>query len=498
MNTRTKEVYTISDIYSNRILLKESNENKLPTPEQLKQIKKVAQELFKLPEFKEQAKKIENAETEEKETSYTESYLNEGLGSRISSNVSGWKKFAFGERGSGGESNVQSLRVEKRYDILKKKIGSHLKELQRDLKTTSGADNTVKQEVDKMISSLESEHGIKPTESKLHDIRHGLGRGVEWATKATALGAVGAALGAAVGGIAGATGLTAAAIKGATALAFRKAANELIKGQKPKAKDIAIQAAIGAVMGVGAGYIANNYDEIKNMLGIGDSAQPENVPVSLDNPSAPEPTPTLNAGSGDALDKVDLKKAFEIGTETPFNPISPVDQLRMDVIGKIADQTQNQLSAEEIAKIYGDWSSMVNAGEGASSKVVKAAVDGLSIDDSKQSKILSDLIYKAMTKGQDLQSDVSSVGSVTPEAPEVPETNVPTKEIPNIDVSEYSKAVEKSISEGDMDYAKDVLDSWKQKLDAGDVDPDKGYQQWRDASSKWIDAQTKIIKGRFQ
>lgn len=274
MNTRTKEVYTISDIYSNRILLKESNENKLPTPEQLKQIKKVAQELFKLPEFKEQAKKIENAETEEKESSYTESYLNEGLGSRISSNVSGWKKFAFGERGSGGESNVQSLRVEKRYDILKKKIGSHLKELQRDLKTTSGADNTVKQEVDKMISSLETEHGIKPTESKLQDIRHGLGRGVEWATKATALGAVGAALGAAVGGIAGATGLTAAAIKGATALAFRKAANELIKGQKPKAKDIAIQAAIGAVMGVGAGYIANNYDEIKNMLGIGDSAQP--------------------------------------------------------------------------------------------------------------------------------------------------------------------------------------------------------------------------------
>ena len=409
MNTRTKEVYKISDIYSNRVLLKESSENKLPTPEQLKQIKKVAQELFKLPEFKEQAKKLENVETEEKETSYTESYLNEGLGSRIKSNFSGFKDFAFGKTGSGGESNVQTLRVQKRFDILKNKIGSHLKELQRDLKTTSNADNTVKQEVDKMISSLESDHGIKPTESKLQDIRHGLGRGVEWATKATALGAVGAALGAALGGVAGATGFTAAAIKGATALAFRKAANELIKGQKPKAKDVAIQAAIGAVMGVGGQYIANNYDEIKNMLGIGDSAQPENVPASLNASDyydgagydgAGTTTPSLNSGAGDALDKVDLKKAFEIGTKTPFNSISTMDQLRMDVFDKIADQTQNQLSAEEIAKIYGEWSSKVNAGEGAPSKVVKAAVERLFIPDSKESTDLSNSIYKAMTKGQ--------------------------------------------------------------------------------------------------
>jgi hypothetical protein len=504
MNTRTKEAYTISDIYSNRILLKESNENKLPTPEQLKQIKKVAQELFKLPEFKEQAKKIENAETEEKESSYTESYLNEGLGSRISSNVSGWKKFAFGERGSGGESNVQSLRVEKRYDILKKKIGSHLKELQRDLKTTSGADNTVKQEVDKMISSLETEHGIKPTESKLQDIRHGLGRGLEWATKATALGAVGAALGAAVGGIAGATGLTAAAIKGATALAFRKAANELIKGQKPKAKDIAIQAAIGAVMGVGAGYIADHYDEIKNMLGIGDSAQPENVPASLDNPSAPEPTPepkpTLNAGAGDALDKADLKKAFEIGTKTPFNPDSTMDQLRMDVFDKIADQTQNQLSAEEIAKIYGEWSSRVNAGEGASSKTVKAAVEGLSIDDSEQSNALSDSIYKAMTKGQDLQADVSSVGSVTPEAPETPsktpEVNTPTQGMPNPE--EYRNAIKLAVREGDYEYVKDALKTWKEKLESRLGPPTFDEPEWVEFYETYKKYMTFITRKQMQ
>lgn len=406
MNTRTKEVYKISDIYSNRVLLKESSENKLPTPEQLKQIKKVAQELFKLPEFKEQAKKLENIETEEKETSYTESYLNEGLGSRIKSNFSGFKDFAFGKTGSGGESNVQTLRVQKRFDILKNKIGSHLKELQRDLKTTSNADNTVKQEVDKMISSLESDHGIKPTESKLQDIRHGLGRGVEWATKATALGAVGAALGAALGGVAGATGFTAAAIKGATALAFRKAANELIKGQKPKAKDVAIQAAIGAVMGVGAEYIANNYDEIKNMLGIGDSAQPENVPASLNNPSDLPTTSDYSdgftydgPGSENALDKLDLKQVFKVGTGTPFSNV-PIDQLRMDVIGKIADQANNQLSTQEVAKIFGDWSSIVNAGKNASTGAVRNAVDSLSIDGSKQSKVLSDLIYKAMTKGQ--------------------------------------------------------------------------------------------------
>jgi len=171
MNTRTKEVYTISDIYSNRVLLKESEGNKLPTPEQLKKIKSVAEQLFKLSEFKDKANELENSKPEENNNqSYTESYLSEGLGSRISSNFSGFKDYAFGKRGSGGESNVQTLRVQKRFDILKNKIGSHLKELQRDLKTTSNADNTVKQEVDKMINSLETDHGIKPTESKLQDM----------------------------------------------------------------------------------------------------------------------------------------------------------------------------------------------------------------------------------------------------------------------------------------------------------------------------------------
>jgi hypothetical protein len=362
MNTRTKEVYTIADIYSNRVLLKE-NTNWKPTPEQLKQIKNVFKSFYELPEFEEKAKQLENFKPQVNENqSYTESYLSEGLGSRISSSISGAKDWAFGKRGSGGESNIQSLRVQKRYDTLKNKIGSHLKELQRDLKTTSGADNTVKQEVDKMINSLESEHGIKPTESKLQDIRHGLGRGVEWATKAAGLGAIGAALGTAVGGLAGATGLTAAALKGATALAFRKAANDLIKGQKPKAKDIALQAAIGAVMGVGAGYIADHYDEIKNMLGIGDSAQPENVPASLDTPTQPEAgdldTPTQpEAGIDNAIDP---KTHFPKFHDSPFNPKSPLDQAKLSFDNELLNR---------------DLVGQGNFDNGPSPAIIKAASD---------------------------------------------------------------------------------------------------------------------------
>jgi len=350
MNTRTKEVYTIADIYSNRVLLKE-NTNWRPTPEQLKQIKNVFKSFYELPEFEEKAKQLENFKPQVNENqSYTESYLSEGLGSRISSSISGAKDWAFGKRGSGGESNIQSLRVQKRYDTLKNKIGSHLKELQRDLKTTSGADNTVKQEVDKMINSLESEHGIKPTESKLQDIRHGLGRGVEWATKAAGLGAIGAALGTAVGGLAGATGLTAAALKGATALAFRKAANDLIKGQKPKAKDIALQAAIGAVMGVGAGYIADHYDEIKNMLGIGDSAQPENVPKSpLDQAKLSFDNELLNrdlVGQGN-FDNGPSPAIIKAASDAKLNP----DQYK-----ELANRIKN-LSQEELDWFKGKLSS---------------------------------------------------------------------------------------------------------------------------------------------
>jgi len=99
-----------------------------------------------------------------------------------------------------------------------------------------------------MISRLGSdEFNIKPKQSKLGDIRHKLGRGIEWGSKAVVLGGIGAAIGSAVSSIAGVVGVPALMIKAATAAAIRKTAADLINGQKPKVKEVALQSAIAAV-----------------------------------------------------------------------------------------------------------------------------------------------------------------------------------------------------------------------------------------------------------
>lgn len=298
---KIKEFKSLQDVYFKRVLLKENVENKLPSDleqkiednmDELKKavkgleaellankeyqelISKFFDEIKKSPESFTDQKKIEQSFSQEEGTEEIkeESYVEEKLGSRIASNVSGWKRFAMGEKTSTGESNVQSQRVNKRFEIFQKKVGSHLKELQRDLGTTSGADDSVKKQVDTMISKLESEYSIKPTESKLGDIRHSIGRGVEFVGKAAPLLALGAAAGGALASIAGVAGIPALMLKAATAGAIRKAATDLLDGKKPNPKEIATQAAILAVaapiLGVSVDYISKYLFEIQGEIGL--------------------------------------------------------------------------------------------------------------------------------------------------------------------------------------------------------------------------------------
>lgn len=356
---KIEEFKSLQEVYSRKVLLKENVEDSLPTDleqkiednvdELKKAIENLEAELLAQEKYKElinkffdeiknnprnftDQKKIEQSFSQEEVKE--ESYVEEKLGSRIASNISGWKRFAMGEKTPTGESNVQSQRVNKRFEIFQKKVGSHLKELQRDLATTSGADDTVKKQVDSMIAKLESEYSIKPTESKLGDIRHSIGRGVEFVGKAAPLLALGAAAGGALASIAGVAGIPATMLKAATAGALRKAATDVINGQKPDPKKIAKQAAILAVaapiLGVSIDYLSKYINGLEDAVGL-----------TANEPSAELIDEPIDSGlSPDSY--------FERYHETPFNPESPLD---------VAKNKFDSALFERGINGQGDWSS---------------------------------------------------------------------------------------------------------------------------------------------
>lgn len=267
----TKDFHNLSSLYEG-VLISEQQGNSLPAEvkEKLDTFLKSAEGEKFLSAINKASKEIEQAANKNPKdaSQVSESVVNEALPARWISQATGWKRGIQGQRvGDSGEKlDVQSHQVNKRFEILQKKIGSHLKELQRDLKTTSNADDSVKQEVDKMISSLETDHSIKPTESKFQDARHGIGRGVEWGTKAAVLGGIGAAIGAVATSLVGVVGIPALAIQGAVAAATRKVAADLLKGQKPNSKQVLIQSLIGAGAGAAFGLAAPLLTQYKNEI----------------------------------------------------------------------------------------------------------------------------------------------------------------------------------------------------------------------------------------
>lgn len=255
----TKDLFNLSNLYES-VLIRESNSLPPDVKQKLDLFLNSEDGKKFLSSLNQTSKQIEQvAQRNPKEASQvSESVINEALPARLVSQIAGWKRGIQGQRvGEEGEKlDVQSHQVNKRFEILQKKLGSHLKELQRDLSSSSQADDTVKKEIDQMISSLESEHSIKPTESKFQDIRHSIGKGVEWTGKAATLGGIGALLGGAVASLGGIAGIPALAIKGAVAAATRKVAADLLKGQKPNTKQVLIQSLIGAGGGAAFGLAA--------------------------------------------------------------------------------------------------------------------------------------------------------------------------------------------------------------------------------------------------
>jgi hypothetical protein len=382
-----KDFYGLSNVYLNKVFLNE-NENSSENDEFKTLLLKIKESSDKLTPKIEKLRNlllqdILNKSFEEnlnsspekfknftlKDSIATESYLNEGKFSQLKSNLSGWKRFAYGEKTSTGESNIQSHRVNKRFEIFKDKLEKHLRELERDLETTSNADNTVKNEIKQMISRLGSEEfNIKPKQSKLGDIRHKLGRGIEWGSKAVILGGIGAAIGTAVSSIAGIVGVPALMIKAATAAAIRKTAVELINGQKPKVKEVALQSAIAAVaahvLGVSVNYIYDHMDDIQDALGLTAS---DNLPETDVSDTGAEITGiegTLNTD-----------EYFEKYHDTPFDSSSTLDKAKVSFDNALFDQNITGLE---------EWS------DGPSPAVVNAASEA-NLNPEQYQKLASEI-----------------------------------------------------------------------------------------------------------
>lgn len=178
--------------------------------------------------------------------------LQEGAIGRLGSLASGVTK-KVGDFMSGKPQSGLGFRQEailKHFQKLKTNIGSHLKELQRDMETTSGVDTQVKDQINKTIAGIEKHHGYTPTSSKFQDFRHKAGKFVQNVATGAVLGAPLVAAAAPLVAAIGLTGAGAAAVTAGLTGGSVSMLKDLISGQKPDGKKAAV-AALGAAATAG-------------------------------------------------------------------------------------------------------------------------------------------------------------------------------------------------------------------------------------------------------
>jgi hypothetical protein len=383
MNTNL-DFQTLNDLYYKRIFLKEDSNNEGDSLSELFSALKGKEEKIKeivkalepvVDKALEDPEEAANLQPEEIKEIPQESYISEGILKRAGSNIAGMAR-TFGGA-SNKDNNFQTNRVNKRYEMFKNKVEKHLRELERDLEVSSDYDQTVKNEIKGMISSLSSEEfgNITPKQSKLGDFRHKLGRGVEWIGKAAALGGIGAVLGAGIAGAVGASGIAAGLIQGAVVGAVRKAGADIINGKKPSAKQVAMQAAIVAALGgitalpVTQEFISNNLDAIYNHLFGGEevgSTIPDSISSDADYISNETDADYIDTPDSDGT-TLNPEDYFEKWHDSEFDVDSDLDNNKLEFDNALFNKGINGLD---------EWS------DGPSPAIVNAASDAnLDADD---------------------------------------------------------------------------------------------------------------------
>ena len=203
----------------------------------------------------------------------------------------------------------------KRFESLKSSLGSELRELQRDMETTSNTDTKVKDSVTRMIKFIETKHGIAPKSSKFQDFRHSAGKFTQNVLTGAAIALPVMALAAPVATAMGLTGAAAAAIAAGMTGGSVSMLKDLINGQKPDGKRAVVT---GLASGAAAGLFQLAMDKF--------SSSPEAPTGTSQSPEAPQ-TPQ-SPEVRDALPVSDQGELFDTMHGTSYDPGSSMDQLK--------------------------------------------------------------------------------------------------------------------------------------------------------------------------
>lgn len=230
--------------------------------------------------------------------------LREGIFGRAASRVSGALKSM-----SGGGLNARQQAIVIHFQKLQKNLGSHLRELQRDMETTSGVDNKVKTEINNIVGQLQTADNITPTSSKFQDFRHKAGKFVQNVATGALLAAPIVALATPLAAAMGLVGPAAAAVSAGLTGGSVSMLKDLITGQKPDAKR-------AVVTGLGAAVAAGLFS---SLAANADAA-----------PSTPEAAPVTPEAIPPGIDDAN----FETMQGSSFDPNSTMDA-RKYVTGEI-------------------------------------------------------------------------------------------------------------------------------------------------------------------
>lgn len=167
--------------------------------------------------------------------------LQEGFLKRYGALASGIKK-RVGDVLSNNPSDkgFRQEAILKRFNTFKNSIGSEIRELQRDMETTSNIDTRVKDAVNKTIGTMETRYGFAPTSSKFQDFRHAAGKFTQNVLTGATLAAPIVALAAPIATAMGLAGAAGAAVTAGMTGGSVSMLKDLITGQKPDVKRAAI------------------------------------------------------------------------------------------------------------------------------------------------------------------------------------------------------------------------------------------------------------------
>lgn len=324
--------------------------------------------------------------------------LNEGPLDRAISSVAGALRRGKEVMGNVPQQDAKSSAqhaIIKRFEMMQKRVESDLRELERDLATTSGTDTKVKDAVTKTIAQIGSKHGFTPRQSKFQDFRHSAGK---FAQNVVTGAILAAPLVAVAGPLVAAIGLTGAGAAAATAGISAGSVSmlkDLIDGQKPNGKKAAVAAVTAAATAGLFKWAMDNWTGNQAPV-----TSPADNTASNTN-TTPAQTSTVDQAAtavSNASPKIDMNELFKTATNSEFNPVSKLDKLRMGILDAMvksndAVSPKHQLDSDTIAKIFGDWSDKLNAGKGASTRAVLNALESA----GGRSELVNDLL-KARTK----------------------------------------------------------------------------------------------------